>query len=145
MHILLLISICVLRLWLTAAIQTGQRQKGKDSPAPRGLHSYQARWPVRCDFFFPFLFNRSSNCVAGWEHTGMAALAVEGKPRSSKYQTGSSSKDCWFCSGCCVMLNSSVPEVDPVLAPVLTAADGEKPQHFAGELHKHGFLLDVSF
>lgn len=55
----------------------------------------------------------------------MAALAVQGKPTSPKYQTGSFSEDRWVCSSCCVMLNSPVPQAELGLELVLAAADGE--------------------
>lgn len=58
------------------------------------LHICATQQPLQTTkmWFIFFLFNRSTNCAAGWEHVGMAALAVEGKPRSPKYQTSSSFK-----------------------------------------------------
>lgn len=87
----LLSSICVWSPWLMVAIQAAQSTQGKIVTL-QGAYTLTEMTSKMWSFFFSFLFNRNTNCAAGWEHVGMAALAVEGKSRSRKYQTSSSFK-----------------------------------------------------
>lgn len=109
------------RLWFETLVDSGHpdwaEHTGKDSPAPGGLCSYQARWPPTHEFL-TFLFKRSAKCVPGWEHTGTAVLAVKGNPHLPSTRPAAP-PEIALVAVCC-----SAPEVEPVLGAVLAAADG---------------------